>query len=315
MENQTDSHQKRAVALEELINNFAKYLKNSRGLAQPTIIDYCKYVRYFFQEQCRGGKIHLDVISSKRVIQSLLKFAQKNDASRTQHIIYALRSFFRYLKQAQLIKEDLVNVVPPVANRKKTLFRDVLSLQMLDELTKSCDRTNPLGKRNYAILLLMTTLGLRSCEVCNLKLNDIDWDKAELIVHGKGSEDCFPIFQEVGKALVDYLKYGRPNCDSKKVFIQSVHPFKEITTSCIRHIVSFALDRCNLSPNKRGAHLLRYSFATQLLDKGATLEEIGVVLRHKDIETTAIYAKAKFSSLKTIIQPWPLQVKMEDNHD
>ena len=147
-----------------------------------------------------------------------LKYAQKNSASHTQHITCTLRSFFRYLKQAKLIKEDLANIVPSVANRKKNSFPDVLSSEMTDKLLESCNRKDPLGKRNYAVLLLLITLGLRSCEVCNLSLNDLDWDRGELIVRGKGSEERFPLFQEVGRALVDYLKYSRPNCASGKVF-------------------------------------------------------------------------------------------------
>lgn len=315
MENHSYSHQKKAVDLQSLINSFAQYLKKSRGLTPRTIKDYCADVKKFLQVHCKDNKVYLNCMSSQQVIRSFLKFAKENGSSRSQHIICALRSFFRYLKQAHLIKEDLARAIPSVANRKKTSYPDVLSSEMMDKLLESCDRTDPLGKRNYAILLLMITLGLRSCEVCDLRLNDLDWESGELIVRGKGSEDPFPIFQEVGKALADYLRYGRPNCESRKVFIRSVRPFKGITTACIRNVISSALSCCDLNPIRKGAHLLRHSFAMQLLEKGATLEEIGIVLRHKDIEATAIYAQASFTRLRAIVQPWPKFVNMEGSHD
>jgi site-specific recombinase XerD len=315
MENQSNSHQKKAIDLQKLINSFAQYLKQSRGLAPRTIKDYCADTKSFLQILRKGNKIRFDRMSSKQVIRSFLNFTKEKGRSRAQHIIYALRSFFRYLKQAHLIEEDLTSALPSVANRKKTSYPDVLSSEMMNKLLESCDRTGPLGKRNYAILLLMITLGLRSCEVCDLKLSDLDWERGELIVRGKGSEDSFPIFQEMGKALVDYLKYGRPDCESIKVFIRSVHPFKGITTACIRNMVSSTLSLCGLSSTKKGAHLLRHSFAMQLLEKGATLEEIGVILRHKDIEATAIYAQASFARLEALVQPWPQFVKMEGSHD
>lgn len=315
MEKNLKSNQKQPVDIQKIIINYARYLESSRGLSHRTIKDYCKDIEVFFQYQTKKGKILLDHLSSKKIIKSFLKYSQNHSASRIQHITSALRSFLRYLRQAHLVEEDLASVIPSVANRKKTPYPDTLSSNMIDKFLKSCDRKDPLGKRNYAILLLMTTLGLRSCEVCDLKLHDIDWGRGEITIRSKGTEERFPLFEEMGKALVDYLKNSRPNCKSKKIFIRSVNPLKGITTACIRHIVRSALYRCGLSPKKQGAHLIRHSFAMELFRKGTTLEQISVVLRHKDIETTAIYAQANFDRLKAIVQPWPQNVNMEGGHE
>jgi integrase/recombinase XerD len=161
----------------------------------------------------------------------------------------------------------------------------------------------------------MINLGLRSVEVCNLTLDDLNWFNGEIIIRGKGMETRFPLFKELGKALVAYLKKSRPICESNKFFIRLKMPIQGFTTSCVRAILHSALKRAGLNPKIKGAHLLRHSFAMQLLEQGASLEEIGVVLRHKDVSSTAIYARANFDKLRTIVHPWPCQAKKEGSHD
>lgn len=155
--------------------------------------------------------------------------------------------------------------------------------------------------------MLLARLGLRSCEICRLTLDDINWDKSEIIIRGKGStETRFPIFQDLGDALVAYLQYGRPCCSSRSFFICTGQPIRGfLSSSTVNSILRRALIRAGLNPEKKGAHLLRHSFATQLLRQGASLQEIAIILRHKSIKTTAIYARADFDKLKKLALPWP----------
>jgi len=273
--NQSNRYQEnRILDVDQLINRYEQYLHNSRGLAPGTIVDYCKHAKTFILSQSKKNNICVGSIRPEQVIRFILKYAQEKSAMCTQHMTSVLRSFFRFLILTQQIKEDLANIVPSVANRKKTSYPDVLSPEQIDMLLKSCDRNNALGMRNYAILILMASLGLRASEVCNLNLSDINWDGGKIVIRGKGSEMRLPIFNELGKALVAYLKHGRPNCESKKVFICSKRPLRGFTTSCIRRMLCSALKQAGLNPTRKGTHLLRHSFAMQLLEQGATLEQI-----------------------------------------
>jgi site-specific recombinase XerD len=315
MKKSSGSHVDSIFDIDQLIKNFGQYLLNARGLAPRTINEYCKDTEYFLHTLSKGNKINICHIHPKDIIQFILESSRNKSASRVQHFTYPLRSFFRFLTQTQQLKEDLANFVPTVANRKKSSYPQVLLPNEITKLLQSCDRHQPAGIRSFAILMLMVNLGLRSSEVCNLKLKDINWDKGEIVIRGKGGEARFPIFKELGKALVAYLKRGRPICECKHFFIRLVQPLHGFTSSCVRAILRSVLKQAGLNPKIKGAHLLRHSFATQLLEQGASLEEIGMVLRHKDVGTTAVYARANFDKLRTIALPWPQHVKKEASHD
>ena len=171
----------------------------------------------------------------------------------------------------------------------------------------SCDRRRKVGKRDYAILLVMARLGLRASEVIHLTLDDINWRAGELLVRGKGTRvDRLPLVQDVGQALADYLQGGRPDCSSRNVFIQCRAPFEGFARpSSISGLVCAALTRAHLSPPYKGAHVLRHSLATGMLRNGASLAQIGQVLRHQLPQTTEIYAKVDFKALRALALPWP----------
>jgi site-specific recombinase XerD len=158
-------------------------------------------------------------------------------------------------------------------------------------------------------------LGLRACEVCNLNLDDIDLYNAEIIIRGKGSTTRMPLFEELGKALIMYIKHGRPDTSSSRIFITLKPPVRPLTTNGLRSMFRFTLKRIGLKPKIKGTHLLRHTFAMQLLEQGATLLEIGKILKHKDIHTTAIYARVNFSKLKKIALPWPIKGKIGGSYE
>jgi integrase len=177
----------------------------------------------------------------------------------------------------------------------------------VDYLLQSCDRCTPKGQRDYAILLLLARLGLRAGEVAALTLDDLDWEAGELLIRGKGArQDRLPLPIEVGEALVIYLRDSRPPSVTRQVFIRMRAPRRGFRgPHAISTIVRRALIRAGLNPTLKGAHLLRHSLATRLLQNGASLTEIGELLRHQHPETTQIYAKVDQMALTQLALPWP----------
>lgn len=170
----------------------------------------------------------------------------------------------------------------------------------------SCDQETPIGRRNYAILLLLSRLGLRAFEIVGLNLEDFDWDNALITVCGKGRQRAqLPLPADVGQAVAHYLHHDRPRCSSRRVFIRDHAPLAGFGHShAISKIVWRALEKAGVKSARKGAHLLRHSLATDLLQKGASLDEIGEVLRHKSPDSTAIYAKVELTALRQLALCW-----------
>jgi site-specific recombinase XerD len=165
-----------------------------------------------------------------------------------------------------------------------------------------------MGKRDQAILLLLARLGLRAGDIVHLRLQDIDWKNAWIIVCGKGRRETrLPLSREVGRAIVTYLKHGRPQARTDALFVCSRAPFRAFSShNAVSVIVANAIRRTGIArPSRGAAHLLRHSLASSMLRNGASLQEISVLLRHRSIETTQIYAKVDIAALGEIAQPWP----------
>ena len=291
-----------------LICKFNNYLEFERGLSGSTRNSYCNDIRIFLSTEFKNKSIQIKKFALKDILRFILSYSQTGKTSRAKQMIYSLRSFFRFLKLT-----DLTDGLPSVASHKRNP-PEYLSFEQLLKLLKSCDKRTKTGLRDYAILMLLIQLGLRRSEVSKLILSDFDWDNGEIVIRGKGSISRYPISQELGEALVNYLKKSRPPCSCDSFFIQSYQSRTAITAMAVSAIVCSALKRAGLSPHHKGAHLLRHSFATQLLKQGRSLQEIGLVLRHKDIRTTAIYAHVDFDNLRLFALPWPNLTK-ESRHE
>jgi integrase/recombinase XerD len=209
----------------------------------------------------------------------------------------------RYLHLAGLIEAPLVWAVPSVADlRDRTLPRG-LEPAAVGRLLASCDRRRLVGRRDYAILLLLARLGLRAGEVAAIGLDDVDWRAGLLLVRGKGGrQDLLPLPVDVGEAIVSYLR-GRPRCECRALFLRVTAPRRELNRSTIGWVVRAACDRAGLA--RVGAHRLRHTAATEMLRAGASLPEIGQVLRHREHKTTSIYAKVDRKALRALARPWP----------
>ena len=234
----------------------------------------------------------------------LARECPKRSVSGARDLVCALRSLLRYLHLAGLIEAPLVWAVPSVADlRDRTLPRG-LEPAAVRRLLASCDRRTLVGRRDYAILLLLLRLGLRAGEVAAIALDDIDWRAGELLVrNGKGRRaERLPLPADVGAAIVSYLR-RRPRIEDRALFLRVVAPAGAIRGSAVSAIVRTACKRAGLP--SVGSHALRHTAASEMLNAGATLQEIGEVLRHREQRTTARYAKVDRKTLGRLARPWP----------
>jgi site-specific recombinase XerD len=290
--------------VEELLADYGRFLRVERRLAEHTVRDaYLPAARVFLAGRESPGGLGLERLSAADVSVFLVAECEQRSVTGTRDLASALRAFLRYLHLAGLIDVSLVWAVPSVADlRDRTLPRG-LEPAAVRKLLASCDRRRTIGRRDHAILLLLARLGLRRGEVAAIRLEDIDWRAGELLIHGKGSRlDVLPLPVDVGEAIVSYLR-RRPRCESRAVFVRMTAPLEGLAPNTMGWIVREACTRAGLP--RVGAHRLRHTAATEMLRAGASLAEIGEVLRHREQKTTAIYAKVDRSALRALARPWP----------
>jgi site-specific recombinase XerD len=290
-----------------LTRDFGRHLSSERGLSQATLDNYLPIVRRFLIERFEGKSIQFDELCPVDIHRFIVRHAQTGSRRSAQLIVTALRSFLRFLRQRGAIAMDLAGGVPGIANWRLSHLPKSLPPEQVERMLASCDRGTPVGERDYAILLLLARLGLRAGEVVALTLDDLIWERGEILVRGKGQRlGRLPLTTDVGLALVDYLRHVRPLCSMRQVFIRMRAPLRGLVgPTAIDCVVRRALKRAGLNPSFKGAHLLRHSLATDLLRRGASLTEIGQLLRHSQPTTTQIYAKVDIAALRTIGLAWP----------
>jgi len=217
----------------------------------------------------------------------------------------ALRSFLRYARYRGEVVLDLAAAVPVVANWSMPSIPRAISADQVHQVLASIDRCTAMGRRDYAILLLLARLGLRSSEVALLELDDIDWYTGTLNVRGKsGLRNELPLSPEVGKAIAAYLRDGRPLSTSRRVFLRakaSIRGFRG--ASGVGSIVRHSLKRAGIKAPTYGAHQFRHGLATEMFRKGTSLGEIGDILGHCHPQTTMIYTKVDLEALRTLALP------------
>jgi len=287
--------------------DFEQYLEKERGLSQPTLRNYLPVIRCFLSERFGSDSIVLSELCASNIIQFVLRHARTISCRNAQLMTSALRGFLRFLFFRGNINCDLAACVPTVADWRLSELPKSLEPEKVEHLLQNCDQSTAIGKRDYAILLLLARVGLRAGEIVAMTLDDINWEAGVVTIRGKGSRrDQLPIPQDVGKALATYLRHGRLPCATRRVFIRAKAPRQGFSGSAaIDNIVRRALKRAHLDPIRKGAHLLRHSLATKMLGQGARLAEIGEVLRHSTTNTTQIYAKVDLAALSELAQPWP----------
>jgi integrase/recombinase XerD len=289
--------------LDRIIRDYDRFLSSERGLARATVVCYLPIVRRLLTECFET--LRLEDLRPADLNRFILREGRRVSRVHARTTVTALRSFLRFLRQRGAVKTDLAAALPGVAHWRLSHIPKSLPPEQVEQLLRSCDRGTPSGQRDYAILLLLARLGLRGGEVLAMTLDDLDWEHGEMVVRGKGQRlERLPLPRDVGTALVHYLRHVRPACSSRNVFIRLKAPLRGLRLTAICCVVRRALKRAGLDPGFKGAHLLRHSLATTMLRRGASLGEIGQLLRHKQPTTTQIYAKVDIKALRGIALPW-----------
>jgi site-specific recombinase XerD len=282
-------------------------LREIRGLAKATIVNYVPFIRSFLKDCFDDGPIMLSRLCASDVVRFVQRQAAHLHQKRAKLLTCALRSFLRYVRYLGKTKLDLAAAVPIVANWSMSSIPRAITDEQVRHLLSSVDRRTAMGRRDYAILILLARLGLRSGEVASLELGDIDWKAGQLSVRGKtGQRSELPLTAEVGKVIAAYLRRGRPHSTSRRVFLRAKAPVRGFRgASGVGSIVRHRLQRAGIDAPTLGAHQFRHGLASSLLRHGASLSEIGELLGHHNPETTKIYIKVDLDALRTLALPWP----------
>jgi site-specific recombinase XerD len=286
-----------------LLASFERYLVVERGLAVGTVRGYVTHARRFLDGLTPGRE--LAGLTTGEVTGAVLRKAASGvSVSATQFFVSALRSFLRFCFVEGLLEADLSQAALAVTGRRRSSLPKGIGRADARALLGACDRRSALGRRDYALLVVLLRLGLRRGEVAALTLDDIDWRAGELVVHGKGGrEDRLPLPTDVGEAIASYLRRGRPASGRREVFLRARAPYEPIASGTVSSTVRRACRRAGIA--EVGAHRLRHTTACEMVSAQVPLERIGQVLRHRSLQSTALYARVDLEQLRLLAAPWP----------
>lgn len=293
---------------DRVVHQFKEHLLHVRGLAAHTISMYAAWARRFLTEHLGSETLDLNALRAADVITFVQHQALRHQPGELKRMTSALRSFLRYAQLQGEVESGIVAAVPAVASWSATpALPRAISSEHARRALDACDRCTAIGRRNYAVLLLLARLGLRAGEVVALLLDDVDWDAGRMRVRGKGGRDAWlPLPTDVGQAIAAYLQHARPNAPDRHLFLRASAPIRGLRSGmAVASIVAHALRRAGIDTPHRGAHQFRHALATQMLRRGASLAEIGELLRHRSPQTTALYARVDLVALRALALPWP----------
>lgn len=288
----------------ELLERFETFLRVERGLGVGTVAGYLGAIRPFVMSRRSGDRVDLAGITAGDVFAFLTEVCPGKSRGAASLTATAMRSLLGWLFVTGAIDVSLAEIVPRVGSWKLARLVEPVADVDLARMLESCDRTTNVGRRDFAMLLVLSRLGLRAGEVARLGLDDIDWRAGELVVRGKGPKDSrMPLPADVGEAIAEYLGDRLATAQGRTVFVRVRAPHRELTKGGVTQAVFAAGQRAGCGTVY--AHRLRHTAAVRMLAAGGSLFEIGEVLRHQRPVTTAIYAKVDLVRLRTIARPWP----------
>lgn len=286
---------------------YITFLKSQKGLNDTTIRHHIfwtqKFLHFIGYQENASSLPAFGIADIDRFIE---EGAFRKPVTQ-EHLTGVLRSFLRFLHQSGSLPNDLASlIINPRRYRLSTLPR-VLDWEQVQQILNSVDRSTRSGRRHYAILILLAVYGLRAGEIANLKLEDIDWGKETIhIASRKARKDLWlPLIAQAGKAILGYLKHGRPSSKDRHIFLLTRAPWTSLNRHNIAYVVDRHIELSGLNPPRRGPHLLRHSFATHLIRKGLPLKQIGDMLGHRDPDSTHIYTKTAIEQLREVALETP----------
>ena len=300
----TVRHRNRNYHIPEPFRQVAEQFLEARrfaGIVERNMGTIGLYLERFFQYLTGQGVVMIEQINGPH-IQGFLRYICGFRNQSKDHMMRTVRQFMEFCWKNQYHPDNLTSYAPNVHYEKRARIPSSYSYEEVMKMLGLVDRSNPVGKRNYAILLLITRLGLRAGDVSSLCFENFDWEHNRLTLtqHKTGRPLSLPLLEDVGLAVIDYLKYGRPDFDGNIVFLSQKLPAKPFHPSSLYRIVSGYIHKAGLTVpgKKRGPHSLRHSLASRLLEENVPLPVISEILGHATTETTAVYLTIGIDKLR-----------------
>lgn len=288
-----------------LLAEYGTWLDRQRGLAPISVNNYCWNVEQFLAALPGPAEVSMGLVDAGRVTAFMVEYCRDRNTNSAKTMARSLRSFLRFAHATGRTSAELWGAVPASSAWHLASLPKAVPAADVERLLRvaAFSRFKATGRRDYAIVLLLARLGLRRGEVAGLRLDDIDWRAGELTVSGKGNRiERLPLPVEPGEAIAAWLSDGRPQCQTRSLFTTLRPPGLPLTSGAIGHVVRSACRTAGIA--QIGAHRLRHTLATAMLQAGASLPEVGQVLRHRSVMSTAIYAKVDEVALRPLARPW-----------
>lgn len=297
-----------ASQIQRVVVAFGEHLLDVQALSHATCRQYTPFAEQFLTERFASSSVELGELDAGDVVGFIRRQSSRMSPARAKCATIAMRSFLRYLRLRGDVVIDLAAAVPTVPNWSMTAIPRAIAPDHLRAVLDGCRRDTVVGRRDYAILLLLARLGLRAGEIVSLTLDSVDWDRGCLTVVGSkvGQHSELPLPADVGSAIAEYLRRGRPRSDCRQLFLRVTAPIGGLgSQTSVGSIVGAAIARAGVNPPHHGAHQFRHALACEMLRHGASLTEVGSLLRHQHQKTTSIYAKVDFAALRPLCLAWP----------
>jgi len=295
----------------QILQPYQDNLEQVVGLSPKTCQDRLRDVRHFLAAAGMRRTGDLAKLIPTHMVDYLTARSPEYEPASLRNVAGSVRGFLRFAQQRGWISQHLDLAVPKIACGARNDLPVYLNAQQLELLLASWDRGTAKGRRDLAIGLCLARLGLRAGEVAGLLLEDVNWRQASLRLNQSknGSQAQLPDLAEVGEALANYLRAGRPVCAHRQVFL-SGNPPRPMSAKAVSQVVRCALARCGIEVPRPGSHLLRHTLASHLVQNGASLKEVADLLRHRHLNSASVYAHLDLPSLRGLAQPWPKEVKV-----
>ena len=295
--------------LDALIEAYCQHQRRTRGLRGGILQGYGRLARLFVRVALGDDPIDPTRLNPTDVVAFVASMRGRYSARSMKTVRTALRSFFRFLRAQGLCDERLEGAIPAVAHWRLSTLPRCLSEQQLERVLASLDHSGPCGRRDRAIVLCLSSLGLRPGEVAHLRLEDIDWRDGTLELRTRKSRRgaVLPLPRGVGRAIVAYLRKERPTTSERRVFVQRIGPHRgePISSNAVSAVAVRVCQRANIDPPLAGAYVFRHTVASRMVRRGVRLKELADFLGHRSLDTTTIYTKTDLPALREVALPWP----------
>jgi site-specific recombinase XerD len=301
-----DDHAERGP-VDEIVQAFTGHLRDVRGAAAATCMYSARFAREFLVDQFARRRVNFARVKPAGIVEFFVARGGRWSPGTMKVAASSLRRLLRYLQMVGSVDARLLHAIPQMAGWKLASVPRVLTEAQVATMLASFDRSTPVGLRGYATTMCLARLGLRACEVSALTLDDIDWRAETITVPATKTKraDVLPLPPPVARAILAYLRRGRPKASTRQIFVRHATPAGAAGPGIVRAAVRLAGARAGIPPHLAGPSVLRHTVATRLLRSGSTMKEVADVLRHRSVDTAAIYAKVDLDALRGVAAPWP----------